>query len=73
MENSSTEEKTVKYESRWYKICNVKVVRQNLDPFLESKPAQGMERTARVLLRPPEGKSIIQALQRPWRRPGDDI
>jgi hypothetical protein len=43
----------------WFKICKGKVVRQNLDPFLEAQKALGIERPASVLLRPPAGDSHL--------------
>jgi hypothetical protein len=57
----------------WFKICKGKVVRQNLDPLLESRRSLGVEKPVPMLLRPPTEDYVTEACKRPWRRPGDDI
>jgi hypothetical protein len=68
-------EKPAKEEAEigWFKICKGKMVRQNIDPLLESRRVLGIEKTILVFLRPRAGNSVTHACQRPWRKPGDDI
>jgi hypothetical protein len=42
----------------WYRICKGKVVRQNLDPLMESRRALGVEKPVPMLLRPPARDSV---------------
>jgi hypothetical protein len=51
----------------WFKI------RQNLDPFQESKRVLGVGKPGPMFLRPPVGDSITEACKQPWRKLGDDI